>query len=147
MPFLKSLVDTCIYRSDPPSRLHPLPPHPTHNPLTFILSPRGGEGRVRGMRRRGGGLFFHGRGALPAPATQRFFQPVARPAVPGIPLEDTQEDRRCLVQESLLEADDSEADGGEGVILENFPEPRSFSRRAAALQQIAEPRRLAIRRI
>src|SRR3990167_2901791 len=48
MPFLKSLVDTCIYRSDPPSRLHPLPPHPTHNPLTFILSPRGGEGRVRG---------------------------------------------------------------------------------------------------
>jgi len=37
---------------------HPAPiecPSPTHNPLTFILSPSGGEGRVRGRGRVRGG--------------------------------------------------------------------------------------------
>src|SRR3990170_2218167 len=38
-----------------PPHLYPLPPHPTHNPLTFILSPPRGRGQGEGERRRGEG--------------------------------------------------------------------------------------------
>src|SRR3972149_10616524 len=42
-----------------PPHLYPLPPHPTHNPLTFIPSPPRGRGRGEGKTQRlGAGGFF-----------------------------------------------------------------------------------------
>src|SRR3990172_10724951 len=75
MPFLKSLVDTCIYRSDPPSS--------SSSPPSPYLSPLGRGEEVRGVERGEGGYSFTAAGRFPPLPPSASSSPSRAPRFPG----------------------------------------------------------------